>query len=282
VQLNIQLPVEALEGFSRLAEQLRRLTEALGGGGQMPAPPGEDPLERGENPAFDFGKFRQMGRGPEEPESVRASAEEIAGAEAVGGAVQRTVADPEGAWRQETGQGEAEIPVVPQEPAIRQLPQEEGAEAQPVPAPQHEDSEEASRQTEEPSLEPEALPLRVEVEERAVEAVPVQMEPDTPVPDAPAVRMEPESQIPAAEEAWTELEDPAADAVAVREDIQRALETPPGAGTDLTAVPETLKSRWTDVTEELIAAGPAPLTAESVSLAFRRDGRRYDGGFPLY
>ena len=26
----------------------------------------------------------------------------------------------------------------------------------------------------------------------------------------------------------------------------------------------------------------APLTAEAVSLAFQRDGRRYDNGFPLY
>ena len=34
--------------------------------------------------------------------------------------------------------------------------------------------------------------------------------------------------------------------------------------------------------EELITAGPAPLTAEAVSLAFRRDDRRYDNGFPLY
>ena len=37
LQLNIQLPAGALEGFTRLAEQLRLLAEALGGGGQMPA-----------------------------------------------------------------------------------------------------------------------------------------------------------------------------------------------------------------------------------------------------
>ena len=34
--------------------------------------------------------------------------------------------------------------------------------------------------------------------------------------------------------------------------------------------------------EELVVPGAAPLTAEAVSLAFRRDGRRYDNGFPLY
>lgn len=34
--------------------------------------------------------------------------------------------------------------------------------------------------------------------------------------------------------------------------------------------------------ERLVAAGPAPLTAQAVSLAFQRDDRRYDNGFPLY
>lgn len=36
------------------------------------------------------------------------------------------------------------------------------------------------------------------------------------------------------------------------------------------------------VVERLVAEGPAPLTAEAVSLAFCRDDRRYDTGFPLY
>ncbi len=34
--------------------------------------------------------------------------------------------------------------------------------------------------------------------------------------------------------------------------------------------------------EELVTAGPAPLTAQAVSMAFQRDDRRYDAGFPLY
>lgn len=38
----------------------------------------------------------------------------------------------------------------------------------------------------------------------------------------------------------------------------------------------------TGAEEALISAAPAPLTAESVSLTFRRDDRRYDNGFPLY
>ena len=63
LQLNIQLPAGALEGFTRLAEQLRLLAEALGGGGQMPASlqtARTVPLERGENTAFDLERFREM------------------------------------------------------------------------------------------------------------------------------------------------------------------------------------------------------------------------------
>lgn len=48
------------------------------------------------------------------------------------------------------------------------------------------------------------------------------------------------------------------------------------------ALPAPLSGRWDGLREELKAAGPAPLTAEAVSLAFRRDDRRYDRGFPLY
>lgn len=60
------------------------------------------------------------------------------------------------------------------------------------------------------------------------------------------------------------------------------METPLGAGVVVTTHAEPPASRWTGVTEELVTPGPAPLTAEAVSLAFQRDGRRYDNGFPLY
>lgn len=40
--------------------------------------------------------------------------------------------------------------------------------------------------------------------------------------------------------------------------------------------------RQGSIREELTESGPASLTAEAVSLAFRRDDRRYDRGFPLY
>ena len=68
----------------------------------------------------------------------------------------------------------------------------------------------------------------------------------------------------------------------VREEVSSGTASPLGAGMVVTAEPDVPQSRWTDITEELVIPGPAPLTAESVSLAFQRDGRRYDNGFPLY
>ena len=47
-------------------------------------------------------------------------------------------------------------------------------------------------------------------------------------------------------------------------------------------LPEAPGGAWSGVREELAYSGPAPLTAEAVSLAFQRDDRRYDNGFPLY
>lgn len=279
LQLNIQLPAGALEGFTRLAEQLRLLAEALGGGGQMPASTREIPLERGENTAFDLGRFREMGRGPQEPEAVRAEGRDIAGAGAVEGAVRRAVEEPDGAWADPGG--EADEPAQA-EASVWDLPRREDGAEPPVQAPPPEEPEERAVRQEIQTREPEAVSLRAEVEARPPEAVSAGQEPDSPVPDAPAVRMEPESQIPAAEAVWAEPDGPGPEVQAAQEEVRRALETPPGAVAELTSAPEALRSRWTGVAEELVAAGPAPLTAESVSLAFRRDGRRYDSGFPLY
>ena len=69
---------------------------------------------------------------------------------------------------------------------------------------------------------------------------------------------------------------------AARGEVSGGIETPLGAGVVVQTQPEMPQSRWSGVTEELVIPGPAPLTAEAVSLAFERDGRRYDNGFPLY
>lgn len=85
---------------------------------------------------------------------------------------------------------------------------------------------------------------------------------------------------PPAEGARTETRDllPAA----VRGEVTGGIEAPAGAGAVVQAQPEIPQSRWNGVTEELTVPGEAPLTAQAVSMAFERDGRRYDNGFPLY
>lgn len=105
---------------------------------------------------------------------------------------------------------------------------------------------------------------------------------ETPLMDAPAVRMEPESSIPEAEAVWTAMEPQGPGPAAVHAEAQSVVESPEKAGFSMGAGPADIQSRWGGITEELAAAGPAPLTAEAVSQAFQRDGRRYDNGFPLY
>ena len=66
-------------------------------------------------------------------------------------------------------------------------------------------------------------------------------------------------------------------------EVEEALPTPSSAGgviSDVNPLPFTQNGNRT--VEQLITSAPAPLTAEAVSMAFRRDDRRYDNGFPLY
>ena len=102
------------------------------------------------------------------------------------------------------------------------------------------------------------------------------------VPDPPAVRAEVEKQTADAGTAQARTEERDTPLPAARTGRTEDVPIPQGAGVVVTAQPEPPANRWSGVTEELITAGPAPLTAEAVSLAFQRDGRRYDNGFPLY
>lgn len=61
------------------------------------------------------------------------------------------------------------------------------------------------------------------------------------------------------------------------------LPSPAAAGFSVSSGNEILHTQHGNSSvERLITTSPAPLTAEAVSLAFRRDDRRYDNGFPLY
>lgn len=81
---------------------------------------------------------------------------------------------------------------------------------------------------------------------------------------------------------FPEVDQQARDASAGREETERRIPAPSTAGFPVENAVELLSAGRSGQEEELITASPAPLTAEAVSLAFRRDDRRYDNGFPLY
>lgn len=276
IQVNVQLPVEALHQFTMLIEQLRRLSEAGGGG---PDPAAGPAREQAESAVFDPERFQLLSRELKPPENARppqsAAQEE---APAVRRAVQRELPPPESAgapvsvaapepgamYPDTAAAGPAEAEAVRLEPSARE------AEGPPEPP------ERAERPAD---STPAAAPKDAA---REPEAKSVQAAPDTPVPDAPAVRLDPASQIPAAETVWEEARDRDLEAPALRTEPGPAAETPLGAGIVVSAGADGPPSRQAVMAEELVVPGAAPLTAEAVSLAFRRDGRRYDNGFPLY
>jgi len=77
---------------------------------------------------------------------------------------------------------------------------------------------------------------------------------------------------------WSEVT-----AYALAAAVEQDLKSPPVAGYPVSASSEIPFTQYGNSgMERLITSSPAPLTAEAVSLAFRRDDRRYDNGFPLY
>lgn len=245
IQVNLQLPASALDGLSRLTEQLRKLTAVISG---LSTSNGvsEETVESG---FFDPARFQAL---REQSGKARFPQTESPEARAVRSDISADPQDPKSAgWEPESGTDtpNREIPDLPQgtddpKPVVHRSDhaREEANEDIPV--------------------------VRPEMEEQ--------------VPEAREVRMEPDSQIPEAEEAWAQAGNAELPLPAARAEISEGAEAPLGAGVVVTAQPEPPGSRWTGLTEELVTAGPAPLTAEAVSLAFQRDGRRYDNGFPLY
>ena len=76
---------------------------------------------------------------------------------------------------------------------------------------------------------------------------------------------------------WQDME-----AASHRAVVEQALTTPLSAGVTIENAGDLTPAQPWKAEEKLVAAGPAPLTAQAVSLAFQRDDRRYDNGFPLY
>ena len=266
IQVSFQIPPSALDSLSRLAEQMRMLAEAAH---EQTLSSGTAKMERGESESFDPVRFQAMQESADfQPQAVRATVAEIADAKAALAPVSRA------------GNAEAVSAEVQKE-----FQNVESAGSTPLDYP-----EDAAAGTA-------GIPWRALLEERDIPLPPAEPTPErglldgipaihaeaeTAVPRAPEAGRDIERQIPDAERAETGAEERALAPDAVQGELTGGAELPVGAGVVVQTQPEMPRSRWSGVTEELVIPGPAPLTAEAVSLAFERDGRRYDNGFPLY
>ena len=120
--------------------------------------------------------------------------------------------------------------------------------------------------------------VRSELPVPAVEAA-VSLGPETPAGTADAIeRPEAEPASSRREERTPELAVP----LPAAPEVRRGLAEVRDAGFTPETTPAEARGGAFAAVEELVGPGPAPLTAESVALAFQRDDRRYDNGFPLY
>lgn len=267
IQVSFQIPPSALDSLSRLAEQLRLLTEATGIQAASSGKAAEH--ERGESDSFDTERFQALRQGLNaQAGTAAADVSDIGEARAVSSTMSQT--------------GNAE--------PVSANVQKELQDARDA-------GETLSHQPEKPAREDALHNLqRTLLEERdtppppaeAVQPGPagsiptVQAGAEASVPDAQEAQRDVERQVLEMESARTEAEERELALAAARGEVSGGIEAPLGAGVVIQTQPEMPQSRWSGVTEELVIPGPAPLTAEAVSLAFERDGRRYDNGFPLY
>ena len=254
IQVSFQIPPSALDSLARLAEQLRLLTEAA----NAPSVPDGRAVETEhmESGSFDADRFLALRQGVD-------TAPEAAGP----------------AGPADTAIGDARAVSVLLSPV---------GDAEAVSADVQKDLKSAKRAGDMLDKSPEdAAPLDIP---RGMQLTPSD-ELDSPfspaeaeedVPDAPEAWQTVEQHVPDAESTRAEAEERELALAAAQGEVSGGIEMPLGAGAVVQAQPEMPQSRWSGITEELVIPGPAPLTAEAVSLAFERDGRRYDNGFPLY
>lgn len=278
IQVSFQIPPSALDSLSRLAEQLRMLTESI----TAQAAPASRAAgsEREENSTFDPERFQALLQGSDvQPPAASTEVSDTADAKAVSGEVPQ-MGDAKAVSASISQAGDAEEVST----EIRsELPDAESAGG-PLP---HRSEDAADRITDpyHTLLEERDIPLPPAEAPQAnsLSTIPaVQAEAETDVPDASEAVRDAEREMPEAEGTRADAEDREPLPAVVHGEVSGGVESPSGAGLAVQAQPEMPQSRWNGVTEELVSPGPAPLTAEAVSLAFERDGRRYDNGFPLY
>lgn len=223
IQVSFQIPPSALDSLSRLAQQLRLLTQAAAA--SVPAArTGES--EYVESGSFDPERFYELQRDMSEPRAVRRAVPDIADAPAVSPEISRAE------------DAEAVSARVWREPEDAKSAGD-GSLRQPAQFARTSAPDSGARYTEER---------------------------DDPLLPAGEPRRETQDL----------------DLSAVRGEVLDEIGTPTGAGIAVQAQPGVPQSRWSGYIGEPAVSGEAPLTAEGVSMAFERDGRRYDNGFPLY
>lgn len=245
VELSLRLPAGELGRLAQLMERVWGLLALEGGGAAGPASAGPPSraVETGVNTAFDTVRFQRLGW------MEAASADESSALEAV-----RTEA-----LVQDTT---SEIPIAAAEMEV-------GADKANTAGADVRTKLEAAEAVAEVSAE---------LEIPAVEAE-VSAGPESPIGSVDAAErreLDTAQTVPVRWEAIPPVPAPAAP------EVRREFEEAQGAGFAVEAEPTEAYGGVFAAMEELVSAGPAPLTAESVSLAFQRDDRRYDNGFPLY
>lgn len=238
IQVSFQIPPSALDSISRLAQQLRLLTQAVGA---QSAPTGRTAeSEYVESGFFDPERFYELQRDMRDPQAVRRTIRDIADAPAASPELS-PVRDAEAVSAESSQTGDAV--------AVSARVQEEPHNARGA-------GDEFSRQPAgfDRAAAPDGGPQYILPEERGDPLPPVR---------------EPQAEA----EDLTLFTAPG--------EVTGGIETPAGAGIVVQAQPEVPQSWW-GTAEELVIPDPAPLTAEAVSMALERDGRRYDNGFPLY
>lgn len=267
LRLTFELPAQALDQAARLLEAVRLLLEA----GQARGIPARQPLEQGESAGFDEDRFRALSgeRGEDVSSAPLSPAAETSAAAA---AAAPSPIEPPGETAPAASAPSDRMAEVPAVPTAGEVVSMEPGEAESVryDLESLEDPEVVQTPEREQAEPPGPLPGD---QSSPPEPPGVQTGDMVPIPDAPTARPE----------AGQSLEDlPAAEVT-----VQYEAAPPPGAvQTSVTPVaeqvPDSFRRTGRDEAYSALAPRPAPLTAEAVNLAFRRDDRRYDNGFPFY
>lgn len=265
IQLNIQLPLEELGRFSHLVEQLQQMMATAETGG----------LEKREaegSPSFDLARFQELmaREAPAQELPASSGAAPQAAAYEPGDPPPAPGAAAEVSDMAQAPAAQAEMSPLPEAPTARG----EVAPLGEAPAAGGDISPLADPVT----VQAETSPLP-EISAGQIEAALQDTHIPTAAPEETAPLPEPPVQ---SQEIPREETIPSPPADAAREEALRELTAPVAGYYPEVQLPEAPGGAWSGVREELTYAGPAPLTAEAVSLAFQRDDRRYDNGFPLY